>query len=89
MTLLLWLEQLAWWVLRRPALPQLHIMAIPHPSTTVCPYTADGTPTKALEGFCRKNGVSPADTTRQADGKGVEYVYALVKDAGRSAAEVR
>ncbi len=52
-------------------------------------FGADGQPTKALEGFCRKNGVDPASVTREADAKGVEYVYAVVRDAGRPAAEVR
>ncbi|KXZ51509.1 hypothetical protein GPECTOR_12g472 [Gonium pectorale] len=51
-------------------------------------FAADGTPTKALEGFCRKNGVDAASVTREPDAKGVEYVYAVVKDAGRAAAEV-
>ncbi|GIL46417.1 hypothetical protein Vafri_3416 [Volvox africanus] len=51
-------------------------------------FTADGSPTKALEGFCRKNGVDVASVTREVDGKGVEYVYAVVRDAGRAAAEV-
>lgn len=52
-------------------------------------FGADGKPTKALEGFCRKNGVDSASVTREADAKGVEYVYAVVRDAGRPAAEVR
>lgn len=51
-------------------------------------FGADGKPTKALEGFCRKNGVDSASVTREADAKGVEYVYAVVRDAGRPAAEV-
>jgi len=55
---------------------------------TKAAFSADG-PTKALEGFCKKNGVSPADLTKQTDAKGVEYVYARVKEEGRSAAEVR
>ncbi len=57
-------------------------------STSLCSQAAfgkDGAPTKALEGFCKKNGVSAADVTREADNKGVEYVYAVVKDAGRTA----
>ncbi|GIL97072.1 hypothetical protein Vretimale_2680 [Volvox reticuliferus] len=51
-------------------------------------FSADGSPTKALEGFCRKNGVDVASVTREVDGKGVEYVYAVVRDAGRAAVEV-
>ena len=46
----------------------------------------DGAPTKALEGFLRKNGVSAADVTRETDAKGVEYCFVTVKDAGRAAA---
>lgn len=48
-----------------------------------------GTPSKALQGFCKKNGVSPADVTVEADEKGTEYVWAVVRETGRSAAEVR
>eukprot|EP00793_Prasinoderma_coloniale_P004730 PRCOL_00000491-RA len=51
-------------------------------------FDADGNPTKAAEGFCRKNGVSPDQLVRRADDKGVEYVYAEVKDIGRAAGEV-
>ena len=47
------------------------------------------TPTKALEGFCRKNGVEAGAVFKEADPKGVEYVWAVVKDAGRPAVEVR
>lgn len=50
-------------------------------------FSADGKPTKALEGFCRKNGVQVADVSREADTKGVEYVWVTVKDAGRTTAE--
>mmetsp|Transcript_20995 Transcript_20995/g.46001 ORF Transcript_20995/g.46001 Transcript_20995/m.46001 type:complete len:1090 (-) Transcript_20995:488-3757(-) len=51
-------------------------------------FGKDGSPTKALEGFCKKNGVTVADVTREADAKGTEYVFAVVKDAGRAAGEV-
>ena len=51
-------------------------------------FGADGAPSKALEGFCKKNGVSAADVTREADAKGVEYVWAVVRSEGRPAAEV-
>lgn len=47
----------------------------------------DGAPTKALEGFARKNGVDPADVVVEADAKGVEYCYATVATPGRPAAE--
>ena len=52
-------------------------------------FGGDGAPSKALEGFCRKNGVTAADVTVEADGKGTEYVWAVVKESGRPAAEVR
>jgi glycyl-tRNA synthetase beta subunit len=37
-----------------------------------------GEPTKALQGFARKNGVQVADVVVEADSKGVEYCYAEV-----------
>ena len=47
-------------------------------------FEEDGvTPTKAVLGFCKKNGVKPADLEK--DG---EYVWANVKTVGRSAVEV-
>lgn len=49
-------------------------------------YAPDGAPTKALEGFCKKNGLSVGDCTLEADGKGVEYVWATVQTVGQSAA---
>ncbi len=52
-------------------------------------YGKDGEPTKALTGFAAKNGVAVEDCTRQADAKGVEYVWAMTKQEGRHAAEVR
>jgi glycyl-tRNA synthetase len=51
-------------------------------------FDSEGKPTKALEGFCKKNGVEVGDVTKEADAKGVEYCYVTVKDAGRPAAEV-
>lgn len=48
----------------------------------------DGQPTKAAQGFCKKNGVAVEDLIVRADEKGVEYAYAQVKTAGRPAAEV-
>lgn len=52
---------------------------------------AKGLPTKALEGFCAKNGIAIADVFVEADpkSKGVEYVWADVRDEGRGAAQVR
>lgn len=52
-------------------------------------YDASGNPTKALEGFCKKAGVPVDAVTREADAKGVEYCFVEVKDAGKSAVEVR
>jgi hypothetical protein len=52
-------------------------------------FGQDGQPTKALIGFAAKNGVGAEDVTREADAKGVEYVFAIRKQAGRHAAEVR
>ncbi|GAX84334.1 hypothetical protein CEUSTIGMA_g11756.t1 [Chlamydomonas eustigma] len=51
-------------------------------------YSKEGVATKALEGFCKKSGVSVSEVTREADAKGVEYCYVTVKDGGRAAAEV-
>ncbi len=51
-------------------------------------YGKDGEPTKALTGFAAKNGVNIADCTKEADAKGVEYVWAVQKQKGRHAAEV-
>ncbi|GFH25586.1 uncharacterized protein HaLaN_23572, partial [Haematococcus lacustris] len=50
-------------------------------------FTASGQPSPALLGFCKKNGVDPAEVTKAADNKGVEYVYACVKEVGRPAAQ--
>jgi len=51
-------------------------------------YGKDGEPTKALTGFAAKNGVDIADCAKEADTKGVEYVWAVQKQKGRHAAEV-
>ena len=51
-------------------------------------YGKDGEPTKALTGFAAKNGIDIADCTKEADAKGVEYVWAVQKQKGRHAAEV-
>lgn len=46
-------------------------------------FDAEGVPTKALEGFCRSNGVTPADLRN--DG---EYLWADKEVKGRTAKEV-
>ena len=51
-------------------------------------YGPDGNPSKALLGFCKKNVVSVASVTREADAKGTEYVWAVVKQPGRAASQV-
>ena len=51
-------------------------------------YGKDGQPTKALTGFAAKNGVALKDCTREADTKGVEYIWAMTRQEGRHAAEV-
>lgn len=50
----------------------------------------NGNPTKALEGFCRKNNISVQQVVVEPDpsAKNVEYVFANIADEGRSAAEV-
>ena len=49
-------------------------------------YSPDGALTRALTGFCTKNGVDPASVTLEADAKGVDYVWASVREEGRPAA---
>ncbi|KAJ6807557.1 glycine--tRNA ligase, chloroplastic/mitochondrial 2 [Iris pallida] len=46
-----------------------------------------GNPTKAAEGFCRKNCVTIDSVYKKLEGK-VEYVYVRVKESARSALEV-
>jgi glycyl-tRNA synthetase len=43
-------------------------------------FDKEGNPTKAAEGFCKKNGVELADVVREKDEKGVEYLYATVQE---------
>ena len=50
-------------------------------------YGADGEPSKALLGFCRGQGIEPADVLTK-EIKGVEYVYAVKQIAGRPTAEL-
>ena len=51
-------------------------------------YDSSGAPSRALEGFCKKNGVSASDVSVEPDVKGTEYVWAVVQQTGRSAVEV-
>ena len=51
-------------------------------------FGADGQPSKALQGFCKKNGISEGSVTTEADSKGVEYVWADKQTLGRPAPEV-
>ena len=51
-------------------------------------YGKTGEPTRALTGFAAKNGVALEQCTREADAKGVEYIWAATKQEGRHAAEV-
>lgn len=51
-------------------------------------FDANGEPSKALLGFCKKNGVSPQGITVETDAKGVDYVHAVVVDEGKSASHI-
>ncbi|CAI5929187.1 unnamed protein product [Closterium sp. NIES-64] len=48
-------------------------------------FDKDGKPTKALEGFCKRNAVTAEAVTTRADDKGVEYVWASVSEESRPA----
>ena len=51
-------------------------------------YGPDGAPTKALLGFCAKNGLDPATgVSLEADAKGVEYVWGVAASVGAPAAD--
>lgn len=50
-------------------------------------YDADGKPTKALQGFCRGQGISPADVLTK-EIKGVQYAYAVKHIAGQKTADI-
>lgn len=52
-------------------------------------YDSDGKPSKALLGFCKKNGIEESAVTQQADKKGVEYVWAEKEIQGQPAAKVQ
>lgn len=51
-------------------------------------YDESGAPTRALEGFCRGQGVRPEGVEKRKDEKGVECVYALRKGEGRRTQEI-
>ncbi len=51
-------------------------------------YDDAGKPTRALEGFCRGQGVDPGSVERRKDEKGVEYVFAHRHEPGRGAQEI-
>ncbi|CAI5951429.1 unnamed protein product [Closterium sp. NIES-65] len=48
-------------------------------------FDKDGKPTKALEGFCKRNAVTAEAVTTREDDKGVEYVWASVSEESRPA----
>uniref|UniRef100_A0A0D9WKS8 glycine--tRNA ligase n=1 Tax=Leersia perrieri TaxID=77586 RepID=A0A0D9WKS8_9ORYZ len=50
-------------------------------------FDQEGKPTKAAEGFCRKNNVPIDSLYRRIDGK-TEYIYTQVKESARFADEV-
>uniref|UniRef100_A0ACD6A8E5 Uncharacterized protein n=1 Tax=Avena sativa TaxID=4498 RepID=A0ACD6A8E5_AVESA len=50
-------------------------------------FDQEGKPSKAAEGFCRKNNVPVDSLYRKIDGK-TEYIYARVKESARYAGEV-
>ncbi|KAG7672971.1 putative Glycine--tRNA ligase, chloroplastic/mitochondrial 2 [Nannochloris sp. 'desiccata'] len=51
-------------------------------------YDGAGAPTPALLGFCKKSGLTVEDCYTESDAKGVEYVWAEVKEEGKSASDV-
>ena len=51
-------------------------------------YDVDGKPTRALEGFCRGQGISTGSVEHRKDDKGVDYVYARRHEPGRETLEV-
>ena len=52
-------------------------------------FGPDGSPSKALLGFCKKNGVQADSVFVEADAKGTKYVWAVVKQPGEAAIEVQ
>jgi glycyl-tRNA synthetase len=63
-----------------------HVRVVKGPKTQAA-YGADGTPTKALEGFARSQGVSASDVTTVELG-GVPHVVVEKHEAGRAAPAV-
>ncbi|MBR1830421.1 MAG: glycine--tRNA ligase subunit beta, partial [Atopobiaceae bacterium] len=51
-------------------------------------FDADGNPTKAAEGFARKNGITAAELVRRVEADGNEYVFAERSVASVSAVEL-
>ena len=51
-------------------------------------FDAEGAPTRAAEGFARKNGVSAAELVRRVDADGREYVFAERNVPARPAAPI-
>lgn len=51
-------------------------------------FGPDGSPSKALLGFCKKNGVQADSVVTEADAKGTQYVWVVVKQPGRATGEV-
>jgi glycyl-tRNA synthetase beta chain len=50
-------------------------------------YDAEGNPSKALQGFCRGQGIDPKDVLTK-EIKGVEYIYAVKQIKGQPTAEL-
>lgn len=50
-------------------------------------YDAAGQPTKALQGFCRSQGVSPDDLSEREQNGNI-YLYAMKKSVGKATAEL-
>ena len=51
-------------------------------------YDGGGKPTRALEGFCRGQGISPGSVEHRRDDKGVAYVYARRHESGLETQEI-
>ena len=51
-------------------------------------FDAEGNPTRAAEGFARKNGTTPAELVRRVEADGNEYVFAERRVASVPAAEL-
>ncbi|MDA0748856.1 MAG: glycine--tRNA ligase subunit beta, partial [bacterium] len=51
-------------------------------------YDESGSPTRALQGFCKGQGVDPENVERRTDEKGVEYVYANRQEPGQKAQDI-